>query len=116
MSFGCEGPATDIDADAECEMGFLADCELRPKKTPVNSGGGAVGEKLARVVGLGASRDIGGFVLGLRIGGDRASGVSDEKFGFPIGDVTVEGGDKGKEPCGHIALRGLTGFERNGLG
>jgi hypothetical protein len=34
-----------------------------------------VGEKLVRVVGFGASRDSGGFVLGLSIGGESGSGV-----------------------------------------
>lgn len=38
-----------------------------------------------------ASRDCGGFELGFKMGGDRGNGVSDEKFCFPIGDVTVEG-------------------------
>ena len=116
FSLGCEGPGTDIDSEAECEIGFMVVCELRLAKVPAKSAGGTVGEKLARVVGLGASRDMGGFVLGFSIGGERGSGVSDEKFCFPIGDVTVEGGDKGKDLCGYIVLRGLTGFDRNGFG
>lgn len=65
-----------------------------------NSAGAAVGEKFARVVGLGASRDNGGLVLGFRIGGENGSGVSDVKFCLPSGEVTVEGGEIGKEFCG----------------
>jgi hypothetical protein len=85
-------------------------------KVPANSAGGAVGEKFARVVGFGASRDLGGFVLGFRIGGDSDSGVSNEKVCLPIGDVTVEGGDNGRECCGCTELRGLMGFDRSGFG
>lgn len=94
MSFGCDGPGRDVEADAECETVLLRSANDWPKPT-----GALVGEKLARVVGFGASRDCGGFELGFKIGGDRGSGVSDEKLCFPIGDVTVEGGEIGKELC-----------------
>lgn len=88
----------DIDADAECETGFRVDCDVsRLRKVPANSTENAVGEKFARVVGLGASRDIGGFVLGFRIGGDSGKGVSDKKFCLPNGEVTVDGGESGIE-------------------
>lgn len=101
FSFGCEGPGTDIDADAECEIGFTVDCDLlRLANESANSIEGAVGEKFARVVGFGASRDIGGFVLGLKIGGDNGRGVSEEKVCLPMGEATVEGGERGNELCG----------------
>jgi hypothetical protein len=73
---------------------------LRSANESVNSAGTAVGEKFARVVGLGASRDNGGLELGFRIGGDSGNGVSDVKFCLPIGEVTVEGGEIGKELWG----------------
>jgi hypothetical protein len=94
LSFGCDGPESDIETDAECETALLRSANDWPKPT-----GALVGEKLARVVGFGASRDCGGFELGLRMGGDRGNGVNDVKFCFPIGDVTVEGGEIGKELC-----------------
>ena len=95
LSFGFEGPGIDTDADTECEIGFSVDCTSANELA--NSAEGAVGEKFARVVGFGASRDSGGFVLGFRIGGDKGSGVSDERFCLLMGDVTVDGGEIGKE-------------------
>lgn len=83
-----------MEADAECDVNLSVDCILWAKPA-----GATVGEKLARVVGFGASRDSGGFELGFKIGGDKGSGVRDAKFCFPIGDVTVEGGEMGKEFC-----------------
>jgi hypothetical protein len=84
-----------------------------------------VGEKLVRVVGFGALSESGGFVFGLNIGGDKGSGVRLGRWGFPgpavkyilfIGDVTVEGGESGIVTGGYELFRGLTGFERSGLG
>lgn len=72
---------------------------LRPSNESANPAGAAPGEKFARVVGLGASRDIGGLELGFRIGGDNGNGVSDVKFCLLIGEVTVEGGEIGKVLC-----------------
>lgn len=77
-----------------------------------------------RVVGFGGSRDSGGLVLGLSVGGDKGKGTSVEKpcllFGemrFPYGEVTVEGGEIGMEVVvGYVLVRGLTGLERNGFG
>lgn len=117
LSVGFDGLEVDIDADAECEIGFTDDCDLlRSANDVANSAEGTVGEKFARVVGFGASRDMGGFVLGFRIGGDSGSGISDEKFGLLIGDVIVEGGEIGMDPCEWMALRGLMGFDRSGFG
>ena len=36
-------------------------------------------------------------MLGLRIGGESGKGVSEEKTCLPIGEVTVEGGESGRE-------------------
>jgi len=36
-----------------------------------------VGERLIRVVGLGAPSDVGGFVLGLSVSGEIARGIND---------------------------------------
>jgi hypothetical protein len=86
---------------------------------------GVVGEKLLRVVGFGAFRECGGFVLGLSIGGDSGRGTRfgrccfagpDEMYMFPIGDVTVEGGESGIDIGGKVLFRGLIGLERSGLG
>lgn len=85
---------------------------------------GDTGEKLFRVVGFGALSDIGGFVLGLSIGGDSGRGTRLGRccFGgpavaymFPIGQVAVVGGDSGRV-TGYESLRDPTGFDRNGLG
>lgn len=73
---------------------------VRSTNELAKSAGAAVGEKFARVVGLGASRDSGGLELGFNIGGDNGNGVSDAKFCLPTGEVMVEGGDIGKELCG----------------
>lgn len=73
---------------------------LRCAKGLTNPAGTAIGEKFARVVGLGALRDMGGLELGFKIGGDNGNGVSDVKFCLPIGEVTVECGDVGKTFCG----------------
>jgi hypothetical protein len=84
-----------------------------------------VGEKLERVVGFGALRDSGGFVLGLSIGGESGRGVRLGRYCFvgpdvtyilPIGDVTVEGGDNGIVTGGYELFLGLTGFDRSGFG
>lgn len=100
MSLGCDVVVFDTDADAECEMFFSDDCSLlRSANALANVAGTTVGEKLARVVGFGASRESGGFELGFNIGGDKGNGVREEKVCFPIGDVTVEGGEIGKEFC-----------------
>ena len=84
-----------------------------------------MGEKLVRVVGFGALSESGGFVLGFNIGGDNGRGVRLGKFCFPgpavkyilpIGDVMVEGGEIGIVTGGYELFRGLTGFDRSGLG
>jgi hypothetical protein len=87
---------------------------------------GDVGEKLVRVVGFGAFRDRGGFVLGFNIGGDSGSGIKLGKDCFlspevtyillPIGHVAVFGGESGIAIGGYVLVRGLTGFDRRGLG
>jgi hypothetical protein len=86
---------------------------------------GNVGEKLVRVVGFGAFKDSGGFVLGLSIGGESGRGVRLERYCFagpdvmyrlPIGNVAVVGGDNGIAIGGYELFRGLTGFDRSGFG
>lgn len=73
---------------------------VRSANESANPSGATLGEKFARVVGLGASRDNGGLELGFRIGGDNGNGVRDVKFCLPIGEVTVDGGEIGKVLCG----------------
>lgn len=117
MSLGCESSETAIDEVAECEIGFTVEFDLlRLVHEPANSAGGDAGEKFARVVGFGASRDVGGFVLGLKTIGDNGRGVSDEKTCLPIGDVTVEGGESGKKLRGGTVSRKSTGFAPSGFG
>jgi hypothetical protein len=84
-----------------------------------------VGEKLVRVVGLGAFNDSGGFVLGLSIGGESGRGVRVGKCCFagpevvymlPIEYVAEDGGESGIVAEGHELFLGLTGFDRSGFG
>lgn len=79
---------------------------------------------MVRVVGFGGSRESGGFVLGLSVGGDKGKGVNVEKpcllcgeIRLPYGEVTVDGGEIGIEVVvGYVLVRGLTGLDRNGFG
>lgn len=84
-----------------------------------------MGEKLVRVVGFGAFKESGGLVLGFSTGGDNGRGVKlgnccfprpEVIYILPIGDVIVDGGDSGIVTGGYELLRGLTGFDRSGLG
>lgn len=87
------------------------------------SAGGEVGEKLVRVVGFGASRDVGGFVLGLNVRGESGRGIKDGssclvcgKIRLPYGEVTVDGGEIGiADGGGYVLVRGLMGLDCNGL-
>jgi hypothetical protein len=80
---------------------------------------------LVWVVGFGGFRDIGGLVLGFRVGGERGSRANVGKFclpgpdvvyTFPIGNVAVMGGENGIVDGGYELFRGLTGLERSGFG
>jgi hypothetical protein len=119
-----------IDADAPCDTSLLVvedEAWLYPDMgyDDGKSCAGKVGEKLLRVVGFGAFRESGGLVLGLSIGGESGRGMRfgrccfvgpDETYMFPIGDVTVDGGESGIVIGGYELFRGLTGLDRSGLG
>jgi hypothetical protein len=119
-----------IDADAPCDTSRLVAGDGAWLYPPMgyddgNSCAEVVGEKLLRVVGFGAFRDSGGLVLGLSIGGESGRGVRygrccltapDETYMFPIGDVTVDGGESGMVMGGYELFLGLTGLDRSGLG
>lgn len=72
--------AADAECDAECDTCRLlsADriCWYPEMGYPAGkSYAGEVGEKLVRVVGFGAFKDVGGFVLGLSMGGESGRSV-----------------------------------------
>ena len=69
------------------------------------------GEKLSCVVGFGALRESGGWLLGFRIGGERGRGVSVRSECLLRGDMIVGGGESG-----HVLFRGVIGCERSGFG
>jgi hypothetical protein len=117
------------EAEAECDASrssvFLRGCVYPEIGKSAGKSCGDVGEKLIRVVGFGALRDSGGFLLGLSIGGDNANGVKLENgclagpevmYVLPNGDVTVDGGERGIATEGHKLICGLTGFDRRGFG
>jgi hypothetical protein len=117
------------EAEAECDASrsivFLRGCVYPEIGKSAGKSCGDVGEKFVRVVGFGALSDRGGFLLGLSIGGDNGNGVKlengclagpDVMYVLPVGDVTVDGGERGIAADGHKLICGLTGFDRRGFG
>lgn len=115
----------EVECDARRSILLLRGCVYTETGKSVGKSCGDVGEKLVRVVGFGALRDSGGFLLGLSIGGDNGNGVRLEKdcfpgpdvaYMFPDGEVTVDGGENGIVTAGHELICGLTGLDLSGLG
>lgn len=74
-----------------------------------------------RVVGFGAFKDIGGLVLGFKVGGERGRSANEGSCCLPqkcdLAQVAVEGGESGRDGSEALALlSGMTGLDRSGLG